>query len=426
MLLSAWITEAARAAVLSGRGHNDAAVRAQARARLLASACAREGVGIVPRFASAHAEWMAEVAGPPEETGALGWFLLQRLGMFVDAHVGLDLPAEEHARLKELGAPDLEEVNAAIAAHGMPATPPAEWPEAEPAVGDGQVRARIGVIGDPHIGLARSNTMIPAVLKALAGEGVDLAVAIGDMTQDGREDYFVQAGEIFGAAPFPIRMTLGNHDMWGVGTRSEDGEPNGPRWFRQHLGMEPSSVTEIAGVTAIVLNSADPTPSPFPPFDLFSGSFTDGPKESVTRGSFDDETLAFMSEVEVDGPSVIFLHHPPYPYLGLPPLAFGLTAEATEALSEFAARVGAVAIFCGHTHRNARYMLDGTPFIEVPSSKEWPFGYGLIEVTDRSLTYNLRPIPEPDLVAHASADAGILFRRYARGPAEARSFTIPL
>lgn len=422
LFLSSWITEAARAAVLSGRGHGDASVRSQARARLIASACADQGVRIVPRFASAHAEWMADVAGSQKETGALGWFFLQRLGMFVDAHLSFGISAPRHQELVSLGAPDVEEVNRALAETGLPPTPGPEWPHVEESHPEGKVVTKIGIIGDPHIGLASSNELVPAVISALGDEGIGAAVAMGDMTQDGREEYFIKAKEVFAAAKFPVLMTLGNHDMWGRGSDIARGQD----WFATHLGGKPFGATKVGPVTLVVLNSADPVASTFPPFDMMLGTFTEGPKESVTRGEFGEEVTQFMAEVDVEPPAIIFLHHPPYPYMALPPIVFGLTEQSTDLLTTFAHRIGAAAIFCGHTHRSARYEVDSVPVIEVPSAKEWPFGYGVIEVSDTEFSYNLKPIPDKALIEKASMQAGVMFRRYGRGPDSARSFTLPL
>lgn len=419
LLLSSWITEAARAAVLSGSGRSDAAVRAQARARLIARVCDQHGVKIVPRFASAHAEWMAAVAGTEEETGALGWFFLQRLGMFVDAHLSLDLTPQDHQMLVELGLPDVDEVNAAIGSLGLGPNPEPEWPKAPRAAPRGPLLGKIAILGDPHIGLKASNQLIPAALDSIESHSPDLIVAIGDITQNGKEEHFIHATKIF-ARQTPMMFTLGNHDMWGRGVD----EPQGTDFLDRHLGSEPYGVHHAGRFSAIVLNSADPRPSPFPPFDLMLGSFTEGPKESMTGGSFGEEVMGFIDQVETDGPTFIFLHHPPFPYLGLPPLVFGLDEPSTTALLRLAHRVGARAVFCGHTHRSARYTIDGIEFVEVPSSKEWPFGYGVIEITESGFTFNLEPIDAPQLVSEASRTAGTLFRRYARGPDEARSFSV--
>lgn len=405
--------------MLSGRGQSDAATRSFERARLLAEACSDVGLKVIPRLASDHAEWIRDVVGSEADTGPLGWFFLQRLGVYVDAHIEGQISTGSHEKLVELAALDADEVNAAIAAQGMPPPPPPEWPSSTKAVADGVKRCGIGIIGDPHVGVEASSLMLPAALDSLSKEAIDGAVAIGDLTQNGQEALFVEAFSALTRAPFPIHVTLGNHDMWGGG----DAKARGQKFFAQIFSRKPYSLQQHEGCRLIILDSSDPRASPFPPFDLTAGSFTNQPNESVPGGVFSAETLEWLETIEPSGPSFVFLHHPPYPYLGFPPLVFGLDEASTQALRRLNDRVGVSAVFCGHTHRSALTYLGKTPVIEVPSIKEWPFGYGLLEVTDIAWSFNLRPIEAPDAVAKLNSGAGLLFRRYARGPQEARSFS---
>ncbi len=80
LTLALWTSEAARSMVLGMRGHTEASVRVAGRARILATRCSELGVALRSGFAADHARWMGEVAGMPEDTGALGWFFLQRMG----------------------------------------------------------------------------------------------------------------------------------------------------------------------------------------------------------------------------------------------------------------------------------------------------------------------------------------------------------
>ncbi|MGH2768652.1 MAG: metallophosphoesterase family protein, partial [Actinomycetota bacterium] len=130
----------------------------------------------------------------------------------------------------------------------------------------------------------------------------------------------------------------------------------------------------------------------------------------------------WAAAIERGPPTFILLHHPPFPYLGFPPIVFGLDEAGTALLEDLAHRLGAWAIFCGHTHRCAASELAGTPVLEVPSVKEWPFGYGIVEVAGSGWSFNLRPITNSAAVAEFSPRASLLFRRYARGPEEARAF----
>lgn len=374
----------------------------------------------MPRFASQHAAWLGQMIGSPQETGSVGWFFLQRLGTFVDAHLAAELEPDVITKLRALSEPDAKDVEQEIAKSGLPPAPPPEWPGAEKAVAAGKPVARIGIIGDPHVGLEAASRTFPAVLRDVAEASVDAAVVIGDITQDGRVAYYETAKRMLADFAPPTILTLGNHDMWGGGTP----EAVGLDRFVKIFGLPSYGTLEVGGVTLIVINSADPSPSRFPPFDLTSGIFSDKPHESVPGGHISHDVAVWMASLPVpEGPSFIFLHHPPYPYLGFPPLLFGLDEESTDLLTELATRVDAEAIFCGHTHRSALTYLNEVPVFEVPSTKEWPFGFGVIDVTKTDWAYNLESMTDQRLIEDLSGSSGALFRRYARGPDEARAYS---
>jgi hypothetical protein len=422
LALSLWTTEAARSTVLGMRGHTAASARAGGRARILATHCSELGVPIQPGFAGEHARWMGQVAGTVGETGAMGWFFLQRIGAYVDLHSEAVLPKGYWARLVELGAADTREVEETLNREGIPMPPPPEWPETERAVAPGAVHTRFGIIGDPHVGSQKGDNFFLPTIEELNRQGVDFSVAVGDLTQNGGEELFhqVRAGLDKLAAPYAV--TLGNHDMWGGGTP----EAVGLERFRAAFGTEPYGEFRSDRVRVILLCSADPRESPFPPFDLITGTFTNDPKESVPGGSFSGEVAAWAAERQPeDLPTFVVLHHPPYPYLGFPALVFGLDEPSTRVLEDLVTRVRAWGVICGHTHRCARSELAGVPVIEVPSPKEWPFGYGIVEVSGDGWAYNLHPVGSTELVTQSSFAANAVIRRYARGPEESRAFSAP-
>jgi predicted phosphodiesterase len=419
LLLSCWIVEAARSSALERRGHQDASIRAAARARILASRCAAEGIKIVPGYATEHEKFMTDIAGSEEEVGALGMIFLQRVGAYIDAHTKDLLSEEDHRKLVELGAPELDEVNQALMEGRLLYPPPPEFPSAPVSRSEGEVIGRFGILGDPHVGPADSNEAVATAIDEMAGAGASFIVAIGDVTSDGQEEHFQTSREIFEKSPVPVIATLGNHDMWG-----KEGEKSlGLERFISAFGTKPNAIHEQDGLRVIVINSADPRISPFPPFDMLEGEFKEGPSQSVPGGTFSEETIEWMKSIEPGGPTFILLHHPTYPYLGMPPLVFGLDEAGTATLAELAERVEAKAIFCGHTHRCYATDLDGIPMVEVASSNDWPFGYTMIEVTDRGWSFNLYPITY-DAKLDPMNHRDYLFRRYATGPDEARAFAV--
>ncbi|MEA2533610.1 MAG: 3,5-cyclic-AMP phosphodiesterase [Actinomycetota bacterium] len=421
LVLALWTSEAARSTVLGMRGHTGASVRVAGRARILATRCSELGVALRTDFAGEHARWMGQVAGYPEDTGALGWFFLQRLGAYVDLHSEAVLPKGYWSRLVELGAQDGKDVGEALMRDGLPPPPPAEWPGVPAATAPGEVHTRIGVIGDPHVGSTMGDKFLPPVIDEMNKQGVDFSVAIGDLTQSGREEHFRQIKGELDRLASPYEVTLGNHDMWGGGTPSAVGQQR----FESIFARRPFGVRDTGKARVILLNSADPRESPFPPFDLITGTFTSEPNEAVPGGSFSEETVAFAESLGRDGPTLIVLHHPPYPYLGFPALMFGLDERSTGVLRDLARRTKAWGIIAGHTHRSALSELDGIPVLEVPSPKEWPYGYGIVEVSDEGWAFNLHPAGDEALVAESSGSANVVIRRYSRGPDEARAFSAP-
>lgn len=402
--------------MLSSQGRQESSVQTAARARILASACNSHGVRIVPQFATRHAEFLGHVSGSEEEMGALGMIVTQRLGAFVEAHSRPLLSDEQHSKLVDLGQTELDEVNMALMAGKLFPPPPAAWPEAEEVEAPGTVLTRFGILGDPHVGLIETNESVITALRQMAADGASFVVANGDLTKDGAEEHFHTARKIFDQSEVPVLVTLGNHDMWGG-----DGESLGRKRFEAAFGIFPNTERTENGVRVIVLNSADPRRSPFPPFDMTAGEFKDAPPQTVPGGTFSPETVEWMDGLEPAGPTFICLHHPPFPFLGVPPLVFGLDEGSTAHLAELAVKVHAQAIFVGHSHRCHVNFLEDVPVFELASATDWPFGYNMVEVTDRGWSLNLRPIDyeaELDPMSHRD----YLFRRYATGPGEARAF----
>lgn len=435
--LSCWIVEAARSTVLQNRGHRESGVRAAEKARILARVCAAEGVKILPRTAGEHAEWMAQVAGAEAETGPLGRVFLQRLGIYVDAHMRGHMPQHDHERMQHLSTLDLDEVNEALSIQGLPEIPEDDWPPAPDDAGKkaenpdrdllaersgtGEIVTRFGIMADPHIEPA-DNLYVEQALRELKAAGVAFTIVPGDITKDGEPACYKEALRILQGST-PVLCTLGNHDMAAGGL--------GPDLFEAGFGMKPYGEYELDGVRVILLDSAVRAVSPFPPFDIMGGDFTDAPAESVPWGDFSQEMTDWMSGLSASKhPTFVFLHHPPYPYPGFPPLVFGLGNKATQKLADLVEATNAAAIFCGHTHRSARRIFEGVPVIELPSARHWPFAFGTVEIGRGNggesgwWSFNLCPVPErPGKAAH---HAGYLFRRYAAGDKKAHSYSARL
>lgn len=404
---------------MASRGQDEAGVQTAARARILAKACHDDGVRIVPNYATLHSAFLGQVAGTDEEMGALGMIFLQRLGAYIDAHTKLLLTEEDHTKLVDLGQTELDEVNMALMSGRLTNPPPGEWPKADESKAPGAVLARFGILGDPHVGQTETSESLVTALRQMAADGAEFVVANGDLTRNGEAEHFHLARKIFDDADLDVVVTLGNHDLWG----GEGEQSLGMERFQAAFGGKSYGVRTQNGVRVILIDSADPRRSPFPPFDMMMGEFKDDPPQTVPGGTFSPETIDWLRSLEPDGPTFIVLHHPPYPFLGVPPLVFGLDQASTAHLAELAVRVDAKAIFAGHSHRCHLNYLEDIPVFELASASDWPFGYTMVEVTDQGWSLNLRPIDyEPGLDPLSHRD--YLFRRYATGPDEARSFVV--
>jgi len=435
LLESCWIIEAARSVVLSDRGETEPANRVAARARLLASACADRQRKFQPRWAGEHARWMAAVAGSQDESGALGSIFLQRLGMYVDSHLKDYLSDDEHSRLTELSAPDKNLVMELIASKGFPQFEGFEPPAPDVVPADDGSGLTFAIMADPHIAPARpsdaedgegpDNLVVEQGLQALKEQGVGLLLIPGDLTTNGEEAAFREAQRLISRLGVPAFVTLGNHDMAATAKNGQQGAAKapGPGRFKSVFNSDPFVDEEHEGVRFVLLPSAIPLVSPFAPFDIMGGDFTDAEHDSVPWGAFSDEVKDQMAGM---GPShtarftFIFLHHPPYPYLGFPPLVFGLDESSTVALAGLVETLGADAVFCGHTHRTNLGEISGAPVIEVPSCRHWPFSAGIVRVGD-TWSFGLRRLAQPP-DGQPNDYAGYLFRRYARGLRPAWSY----
>jgi 3',5'-cyclic AMP phosphodiesterase CpdA len=266
--------------------------------------------------------------------------------------------------------------------------------------------------------MAISDKVLPALVDDLNRAQVDFSVAVGDLTQNGLADLFFRSKTMLEKLDAPWIVTVGNHDMWGYDTT----EAKGLERFAAAFERKPFDVYEAGGVRVLAINSADPAASPFPPFDIVQGGFSGEPNESVPGGLIGEEAAEWLSGFVPGGPTLIFLHHPPYPYFGFPPVTFGLDEPSTKILADAVKRTRAWGVICGHTHRSALYDIAGVPMLEVPSPKEWPFGYGIVEVTDQGWSFNLLPLSDRSIYETASVKTNSVIRNYSRGPAEARGF----
>jgi Icc protein len=81
----------------------------------------------------------------------------------------------------------------------------------------------------------------------------------------------------------------------------------------------------------------------------------------------------------------------------------------------------------GHTHRNLRQLIGGTPFVEVACVKDFPGGWAEYRVCERGIAQVFHRASAPDAVAWAERTRqmfGGYYGTYAMGRLSDRSFVI--
>jgi hypothetical protein len=117
------------------------------------------------------------------------------------------------------------------------------------------------------------------------------------------------------------------------------------------------------------------------------------------------------------------MHHPPQPFTGFPPVLFGLRDADSGRIHATADSGNVWGVFAGHTHRNRRTRtFDGVPAHELAIPRDYPFGYGLIDVTDNGYSFRFVQLSDHDLLRELYPNASKIHRRYGLGAEEARGF----
>ena len=423
LLRSAWIVDRARALVYRDwAAHEErfdaAAGRARRRAEIVAAELGQRGRVTDPALVEGHAGWIRSLLGNGPSDTPLADLFLVRLGDWVEAHATpfMSLEVEE---FKELAA---QERAAVSFPDNLPSPPPFEPLEPCAVEAPGEVRFRFGILGDLHIGSPRAAGATEAAVADLNSLGVDLVIQLGDITDHGNRDEFEQAAAILAQLEMPFATMLGNHDVFSRG----EGRLSGNEYYTPLFGREPDGVLlEHKGIRFAVLDSADVGASPFAPFDLVAGQFTEGPGGAVVGGALTEPQHEILAEVAAPGagPAFVFLHHPPQPFTSFPPVLFGLRDVDTGRLHATCDSGNVWGVFAGHTHRNARSRMFGpVPSHEVGIPRDFPFGIAVVDVADEGYAYRFLQIGDKALVEEMSPSATLIHRRYALGDDTARGF----
>jgi predicted phosphodiesterase len=421
LLRSCWVIETARGKVFEAWSDTEdrfepSAKIAEARAGIAADALALHGRKQDTALVALHAAWIDGVVGPLDED-PLAPLFMTRLAEWVDGHLAPLI--DDGERLESLS----EEEKASVSWPAkMPEVPPYEplvIPKVDPPE---DTIFRFGILGDLHIGSTRAESLTRAAIQDLNASGAELVVQLGDITDEGTEDQFRLAAELLAGLEMPVTTMMGNHDVIALGGT----ELTGRGYYFSHFGREADGVLfEHEGFRFAVLDSATHLASPFTAFDLVTGSFLDVPGGAVVRGSLTVPQHEILARVAEPGapPAFVFLHHPPQPYTGFPPILFGLRDADSGRLHAVADSGNVWGVFAGHTHRNAITRRFGrVPCVEVGIPRDHPFGYALVDVSPHGYTYRFVQLSDEDLLRKAYRSAGGLQRRYGRGRLEERAF----
>ena len=365
-----------------------------------------------------HLAWLTELIGTHPEEVPLAPMFATRLGDWVNAHTTPFL-GESAGRLGELQETERAETPFP---GSLPAPSPFEPLEPVQVEAPGEIRFSFAILGDLHVGSPRGEVMARAAIDDINRSGVDLVIQLGDITDHGNKAEFELALEVLGELEPPVTTMMGNHDVYSI----QEAALSGRELYGASFGRAPDGVTfEHKGVKFAVLDSVEHGASPFGPFDMITGAFTDGNAGAIVRGSLSYPQHDLLADIAAPGggPAFIFLHHPPQPFSGFPPILFGLREEDSGRIHAVADSGNVWGVFAGHTHRNARTRtFDGVPVHEVAIPRDVPCGFAVVDVTDNGYSFRFQQISNEALVAETYSGASDIIRRYGIGPEIARGF----
>jgi predicted phosphodiesterase len=423
LLRSAWIIESSRADVYLGWSKDDSEYeasheRAAERANLVGAALAGRDLEPDDDYVERHATWMRSLAGSTAGEVSIGPLFVARLGDWVDAHTGLFMGGAGE-RMRAISAAEHEHLEFPSS---LPSPPPFE-PFVVPDVSaPGDVKLRFAILGDLHVGSENAEDMVRAAVADINTAGPDLVVQMGDITDRGERTQFERAFEILEKLEMPWLTMMGNHDVYSY----EEARLSGREYYPNSFGREPDGVlVEEKGFRFAVLDSIEHGASPFGPFDLVSGKLQEGTGGAVVRGSLSTPQHEILADVAAPGspPAFVFLHHPPQPFTGFPPVLFGLRDADSGRLHATADSGNVWGIFAGHTHRNSRTTeFGGVPAHEVGIPRDYPFGYALVDVADEGYAFRFHQISDEELVRRMHGKTLDIFMRYGEGAPDERAF----
>lgn len=414
LVRSGWLVERARAVAYqrwaaTESSYADASAHARARAEVIEASfpAARHDEALV----QAHSAWILSVIGDRPGDVDLAEFFIVRLGDWVDTHLGPFVAGAD--TMVDLLAQDKERLE--FPTRGFPAPPPYApviAPQLQPIA---DPITRFAVLGDLHVGSGNAEALVGAAIDDINRSGAEITIQLGDLSDHGTEQEFGRARDVLDRLDMPWVATMGNHDVLDLHSR----ELSGRRFFERCFGRTPDGILiEHAGFHFLCLDSAEDAASPFPPFDIVTGAFTGSVGGAVVSGSLTVPQHDLLADVAAPGapPAFVFLHHPPQPYTGFPPVLFGLNGSDSGRLHATCDSGNVWGIFAGHTHRNARTTTySGVPAQELAIPRDYPHGFTLVDVGRHGYAYRFVQISDEELLRASYDRSSAIQRRYAIG-----------
>ena len=415
LMRSSWAIETARSIVYlqwAGAQEHFEALSATAleAAAIFERELSERGRSTDPSIAEGHAEWITSLVGddPRDAARRLVRGPARRLGCRPcrrSARRGRR-PAQGAARKRQADPERARDTGGAplrAARHTSCRDPP------------GDVVFRFAILGDIHIGSPAGEVMARAAIEDINRSGADLTIQLGDLTDHGTRDEFAQAAKVMSELATPWEVVTGNHDMYST----EEERLSGREYFTEYFGRSPDGhMIEHKGHRFVLLDSAEEIASPFAPYSLITGEFMDGNGGAIVRGAFTTPQHEILAEVAAPRslPAFVFLHHPTQPFTSFPPIVFGLRDADTGRLHAVCDSGNVFGVFAGHTHRNKLSgRLGKVPVSEVGIPRDYPFGFGLVDVTHNGYAYHFHQISNEELLRAAYPHSGQIHRNYGRG-----------
>jgi hypothetical protein len=408
LLQSCYVIEHARAGV-QGRWGGDFdrdASRTLQRAERLGSLLDEKGFRRTEEVVGPHTDWFESLAGSAPDEVPLGAAALHQFGKWAEVYAGPYLDGDiddfrdlgrEHARV-ELEVRTMNEGEAFLDPTALP-----------------QGR-RFVVLTDIHVGSRGREVLLRSAIDDINALEPECVVVPGDITEDGELEQFHQAKEILDGLSCPYYAVQGNHD----GVQRSTRQPTGDRYFKEAFDVDPvDHVVECGGLQIALVDTTDPTPSPFAEWDLAKGSISEGTPGGIDSGALrDGQAAELASRLDKGKPVLLVQHHELHPFPGFPPVRFALREEDAETELEALGGHNLVGIVAGHTHRSAVLPVgDGsTTQIELPALKDWPYAYTVAGVGEDGVQFVPRQVSNRDAVWKMASRLLPLMRRFHLGP----------